>query len=295
MNSNWFYRIFLVVILMAWSTDGQATTGHRRGCEFPMPGVEVCWELTADERPLMLPLEQIHLLPVVRTIRFNQPEILVDYTRWIYRQLLSANLTEQLKQEWIPVEHLEGAIEVARRSGWPALIWINPRILRDSSPGTAGVVDWDIYLIEVNRDKGGRGQPDVRTMRVRVTSHPQTKSGAADNALLTGGALVATGMAKHNPALAVGAVAASAALASESPPVAGYPLELLTELAVRQVIYLSQFAITELPGEPNPRSERWWHSWRLSHPDPATDVPAPVPASGPVAPGLLDRLVGPHP
>ncbi|MBF0123911.1 MAG: hypothetical protein HQL60_01085 [Magnetococcales bacterium] len=297
MNSNWFYRIFLIAILVMWCHDSESATGHRRGCEFPMAGVEVCWELTADERPLMLPLEQIHLLPVVRTIRFNQPEVLVDYTRWIYRQLLAANLTEQLKQEWVPVDHLEGAIEVARRSGWPALLWINPRILRDSSPSSPGLVDWDVYLIEVNRGRGGRGQTDVRTMRVRVTSNPQVKSGAMDNALLAGGALIATGMLRDNLALSAGAVAAAAAVAPNSPPVAGYPLELLTELAVRQVIYLSQFAITELPGEPGPQSGRWWHLLRLVHPEPVTDIPAPPPAAGyPAAPvGLIDRIIGPHP
>jgi hypothetical protein len=285
-------RMLLAGLLSAlWNDHASAAVGYRQGCEFPMQNVEVCWELTGDEeRQLTLPLPDLHLLPVSRSFLPGQPEILVDYTRWIHRQLLPSNMAARLHQEWTPVEALDQAIAMVRRAGWPAALWVSPRVLRDASPTSPGIVDLDVYLLE-----RGDVQP-LRTMRLRVTSQPEVRRATSEHATLMSGALLGTGVAQavDNPLFAVGAVAGAMAMAPKSPPEPGRPLPMLTELAVRQVIHLSQFPFKEIP-LPQPPQEKPLQLLNLNH-DEAKPVPALPPASGvvPREESLIDRVIGAH-
>ena len=293
MNAKKILQLFLIgVCCTTLVAQGEASVGYRHGCEFPMQNMEVCWELTGDDdRAMSLPIPELHMLPISRSLRYGESEILADYTRGLYRQIVPSNLALQIHQEWLPAEYLDQAMAISQHSRWPMTLWFSPRILRDSSPTSSGIVDMDVYLLD-----GQKGQP-LRTMRVRVTSHQEIKRPSSEYATLMGGALLGTGVAQAmgNPAFAVGAVAAASALAPQSPPEPGRPLELMTELAVRQVIHLSQFSIKDIPlaqQKENPPPPLF----NLTHP--ALEKVSTLPPAGGVSvskeENLLDRIVGAH-
>ncbi len=97
-----------------------------------------------------------------------------------------------------------------------------------------------------------------------------------------------------NPAYALGAVATAAALAPKTSPEPARPLELMTELAVRQVIHLSKFVIKDIP---LPQQERAPSSiFSLTHPS-LEKAKAGLPPAGEPMPqesNILDRIVGAH-
>ncbi|MBF0107625.1 MAG: hypothetical protein HQL76_00410 [Magnetococcales bacterium] len=230
-------------------TAAVASPLHRKGCEFPYPGVEVCWEATAGLGTSHAPFDELHMLPISRTIA-GQEEILEDYTRDVFKQLMPGNLAEYLVPEWVPVYNLEQALVRSREGGWPAVLWISPRILKNSSAAGPGVVDWDVYIVS-------RGQL-VRNLRIRVSSAPVARDDAAEKGITMGTIMVASGAASSGGF--IGAAAATAAVvgtANAKPPETGKPLELMTELATRQLLFLAQFPIETLnfPGAPLPPKE----------------------------------------
>ncbi|MBF0272599.1 MAG: hypothetical protein HQL98_11120 [Magnetococcales bacterium] len=206
---------------------------HRKACETPYQGVSVCWDALAEDQAAELPVPypKLHLLPIARQVA-GQPEVWVDMSRTIFRQLLPGQLAEQLIPEWTPAYHLEGALALSQRSGWPAVLWISPRETRNSSATTSGLVDWDVYLISKGRL--------LRTVRLRVESQPDRKTDGLERATVAGSVLAATGALITNPLSSMGTVAGTYAMGQSSPPDAGQPLELLTELATRQLLFLFQ-------------------------------------------------------
>ncbi|MBF0340685.1 MAG: hypothetical protein HQL95_06925 [Magnetococcales bacterium] len=218
---------------------------HRKACETPYQGVSVCWDAVAEDDAVELPLPyaKMHLLPIARQVA-GQPEVWVDMSRTIFRQLLTGHLADQLVPEWTPVYHLEGALALSQSSGWPAVLWIAPRETRNSSATSAGLVDWDVYLISKGRL--------MRTVRVRVESRPNQKTDGLEKATVTGSILAATGALAGAPIGSMAAIAGSYAMGQSSPPEAGQPLELMTELATRQVLFLFQQTFEYLPA---PRTE----------------------------------------
>lgn len=237
-------RCLWTLWLVCWSLPS-ALAGEllsREGCEYPFKGVSVCWEATGEEESAHAPFTELHLLPLT-TLQANEPQLLADYTRAVYRQLLSARLAKRFVQEWTPVVYVEEAVRAAGPGKAP-LLWIDPRVLRNSSAATPGVVDWDLYLI------GREGQLH-RNLRVRVESAPEITAPVLEQAMIAGGFLIMTGgMGALNP-LEVGIVAGGAgAMARGSVPLAGRSLELLTQLAVRQVIILLQQPMEQIAGHP---------------------------------------------
>ncbi|MBF0614711.1 MAG: hypothetical protein G8237_13360 [Magnetococcales bacterium] len=242
---NWQASILVALGLMWIPVTGEAVL-HRKGCETPHAGVKVCWDLVADEGvgELAVPYPRIHLLPMARQVA-GQPEVWVEMSRTIYRQLLPGRLAEQLVPEWTPAYHLEGAVALSQRSGWPAMMWIAPREMRNSSASSPGLVDWDVYLIAQGRL--------LRTMRVRVESHPERLHDGLERASAVGGVLAATGGLVNAPLGSAAAVIGTYAMGQSTPPEAGQPLELLTELATRQILAVLQKSPDELP-QPRPET-----------------------------------------
>lgn len=236
---NWQASLLVALGMVLTPVVGEAAL-HRKGCETPYAGVNVCWDLVADEGvgELPVPYPKIHLLPMATQVA-GQPQVWMEMSRSIYRQLLPGRLAEQLSMEWTPVYHLEGAVSLSQSSGWPALLWISPREMRNSSATSAGLVDWDVYLIAQGRL--------LRTVRVRVESQPERKNDGLERAATVGGVLVATGGILTAPVGSAAAVVGSYAMGENAPPEAGKPMELLTELATRQLLAIFQRPAVDLP------------------------------------------------
>ncbi|MBF0623281.1 MAG: hypothetical protein HQL82_00555 [Magnetococcales bacterium] len=216
---------------------------HRQGCENPLDGVRVCWEATGESDAAVSPFSELHLMAVAYN-RAGEMEVLTDYTRKLFQQLLPGNLTQRLHLEWDSALYLDQALELARERNWPTVLWISPREMRNSSAASPGLVDWEVHLID------GLGGQLLRTMRIRVESHPHIRKDDADNALTMAGGMAMTGMAFTNPVLTLGAVATAAALGGEGPPEAGISLDMMSSLAARQVMFLSQYSIEDLAPPP---------------------------------------------
>ncbi|MEG3638171.1 hypothetical protein [Magnetococcus sp. PR-3] len=261
---------------------GNAEAVFRKGCEVPLKDVQVCWEASTNNDGQITPFPEVHLLPVTQK-QAGQEGVLVDYTRTLYRQILPGRIAERLVQEWQPAYHLEEAIMLAQDNDWPVTLWIAPRILRNSSAANTGLVDWDAYLL-------GEGGELMRRMRIRVDSAPHVRKYDAEMATGMSATLVNTGLFVKNPALALTAITTSSSLAKNAPPEAGYSLELMTELATRQVLFLTQNALEDLssppkPEEPNPIKTLFFHD----QPPPSTPT-----ASDPMPPraSTMDHVEG---
>ncbi|MEO5348020.1 MAG: hypothetical protein H7834_16840 [Magnetococcus sp. YQC-9] len=239
---KWQASVLIAAGLMCAPWIGEAAV-HRKACETPYQGVSVCWDALSEESvtELPVPYPKLHLLPIARQVA-GQPEVLVDTSRAIFRQLLPGQLAEQLIPEWTPVYHLEGAIALSQSSGWPAVLWITPREMRNSSATSPGLLDWDAYLI-------AKGKL-IRTVRIRVESKPDRKNDGVERAILSGSILTATGTMFHQPLTGLMALGGSYASGESKPPEAGQPLELLTELATRQLMFVFQQPMEYLPGAP---------------------------------------------
>ncbi|MBF0455916.1 MAG: hypothetical protein HQL72_14005 [Magnetococcales bacterium] len=210
---------------------------HRKGCEFPLKGVQVCWEATASLEADHAPYEELHMLPISRKLGGSE-EILVDYTRQIYRQLLPGSLAERLVPEWEPVFYLEEAVMSGQEWGWPAHMWISPRRMRNSSEMSPGLVDWDVYLFSEGKL--------ARTLRIRVESNPKQGDNRKEIMATTSAALLASAKSGLSPIALAATVAGAGTMATATPPEAGFSLEVLTELATRQILFLAQFPIQDL-------------------------------------------------
>ncbi len=221
------------------STAALAQPLHRKGCDFPLKGTQVCWEATGPQGGEYGPFPTVHLLPVARELD-GRAEVLRDYTRTIYRQLLPGDLAGELIAEWTPSVNLEETVRLVRNGEWPATLWIMPRRLRNSSSSSSGLVDMDLYLF--------KNKKLLRTMRIRVESKPDREGDGFERAVATGAMLAGSGALGNISGFAsIGAVGGSAAMGNPGAPEAGHSLEMLTELAMRKLLYLSQFALEELP------------------------------------------------
>ncbi|MBF0421714.1 MAG: hypothetical protein HQL73_01840 [Magnetococcales bacterium] len=249
MNTNGFcIRALIASILLghAMVTNAWAEPVHRKGCEFPLSGVEVCWEATAGLGTSYAPFEELHVLPIARKIGGDE-EILEGYTRDVFKQLLPGNLAEYLVPEWVPAYNLEQALAMSREGKWPSVMWISPRVLKNSSAATPGVVDWDVYIL-------ARGQL-IRNLRIRVSSAPKQHDDAVDKGMTAGTLMAATGSALTGGlAAAIAFTTVEVGTANSKPPEAGKSLELMTELATRQLMFLAQYPIEALnyPAAPMP-------------------------------------------
>lgn len=237
----------LATTLLGMALSALADPVHRKGCEFPITGVEVCWEATASLGSSYAPYDELHVLPIARKIAGDE-EILESYTRDVFKQLMPGNLAEYLVPEWVAAYNLEQAMAMSREGKWPSVMWISPRVLKNSSAAGPGVVDWDVYILA----KGHL----VRTMRIRVASAPKERNDAVEKGLTMGTVMAATGSFLAGGGF-IGAAAATAvevSSANKKPPEAGRALELMTELATRQLMFLAQYPIEALnyPGAPMP-------------------------------------------
>lgn len=182
------------------------------------------------------PFPELHMLPISRMTN-GEEEVLVDYSRAIYRQLLPGSLTERLVPEWRrPVFYLEEAQMSGREWGWPAHMWIAPRTLRNSSEMSSGLVDWDVYFFAQEKL--------IRTLRIRVESKPSQTDDSKEIMAVAGATVLSS--TTINPLAAVATVIGAGTMATAKPPEAGRSLDLMTELATRQVLFLAQFPINEL-------------------------------------------------
>ncbi|MBF0311076.1 MAG: hypothetical protein HQL56_16295 [Magnetococcales bacterium] len=277
-----FWGLGLLACLLGLR-DASAEAVHRRGCDYPLKGVSVCWEATGDPDLPFAPFKELHLLPVGWQ-RGGNEEILGDYTRTLYRQFLPGNLATDLIQEWRPAFTLEQAMALVRKEQWPAALWVVPRLLRESSATSSGVVDWELHFIS-----GEKGVHPLRTMRVRVESLPEVKRTNKENVATLGGMALVTPLAITAPVQTLGALVAADALSKDKPPLAGQPLELLTELAARQVMQVVQYPMDELANRPvaGPPQEKSlgtqaadWTRERLTHPPDPRYLLQPQPANG---------------
>ncbi|MBF0382122.1 MAG: hypothetical protein HQL69_13950 [Magnetococcales bacterium] len=224
------------------STLTASTPVYRQGCEFPEKGLQVCWEATGNSNIDHAPYAELHMLPLTRVVA-GEEQVLVDTTRKIYRQLLPSSLAERIIPEWTPVYHLEDAVMSGQDYGWPAYMWIAPRTMRNSSEMSSGLVDWDVYFFSNDRL--------TRTLRIRVESKPKTSDNKIE--LMTATAAGAVAFTNLSPIATAAAVIGSGAMATPNPPEAGRSLELLTELATRQILYLAQFPINEIKSPEVPK------------------------------------------
>ncbi len=236
--------VLLTGLFFASSLDASAPV-YRRGCEFPLPGVEVCWEATAQANDGHAPYTELHMLPISRVIG-GQEQVLVDTTRQIYRQLLPGALAERLIPEWKPVYHLEQAMMSGMEWGWPAYMWIAPRAMRNSSEMSPGLVDWDVYFFADNKL--------TRTLRIRVESKPKQDDDSTEIRTAASAFLMAT--TSVNPFVSTAAAYGAGTMSNADAPQAGRSLELLTELATRQITFLAQFPINDLNSPADPLQPR---------------------------------------
>lgn len=249
---NWLACFLVAVGLVNTPLFAEAAV-HRKACETPYQGVSVCWEAMGDEELEISRFNKLHLLPIARQIA-GQPEVLVDMSRAIFRQLLPGRLAEQLIPEWTPAYYLEGALQASQNSDWPAVLWISPREMRNSSSTSDGILDWDVYLL-------AKGQL-LRTLRIRVESNPKQTSDGLERSSFLGAALFATGALKSAPIGSLEAMSLAYGMGQSNPPEAGQPLDLLTELATRQILFLFQQPLDTLPA---PKSEVSGNSWSANN------------------------------
>nr|CRH07585.1 conserved exported protein of unknown function [Candidatus Magnetococcus massalia] len=253
----------MAAAMMLLGSMQSAEAVYRKGCEFPLKDVQVCWEAASSMDGGMTPFPELHLLPITQA-QMGQSGILVDYTRSIYRQLMTAGLGERFVQQWEPAFHLEEAVQLVQENDWPVTLWISPRVLRNSSAANPGLVDLDAYLL-------GEGGVVMRRMRVRVDAKPHVRKYDSEMATAMSTAVSTTGLFTKNPVLALTGVATGAALAKEEAPEAGYSLELMTELAARQVIFISQNAVGDLQEPPKPEEPNVFRTL-LAHKQPPPDI-----------------------
>ncbi|MBF0195940.1 MAG: hypothetical protein HQL71_15380 [Magnetococcales bacterium] len=224
------------------STLSASAPVYRQGCEFPIKGVEVCWEATGSSNIDFAPYAELHMLPLAKIVA-GEEQVFADTTRKIYRQLLPSSLAERIIPEWTPVYHLEDAVTSGQDYGWPAYMWISPRAMRNSSEMSPGLVDWDVYFFSNDRL--------ARTLRIRVESKPKISDNKTELMTATGaGAIAFTNL---SPIATAAAVIASGSMATPNPPEAGRSLDLLTELATRQILYLAQYPINNLKSPDVPK------------------------------------------
>ncbi len=216
---------------------------HQSGCENPTEDVQVCWDAIGDAGEEFAPFSDVHLLPIAMD-RQGDPQLLADYSRSVFRQFLPSGFADTLTQEWYPATHLEEALSLARLHQWALTLWISPRVLRESSPTSTGIVDWDLYLIKHNKL--------LRTLRVRVESRPTRTSTGVETGTTVGALLLATGAVLTHPITSAGAVAGTVAMSSSHPPEAGRSMELMTEFAVRQVLTTFKSPMEGLESTPQP-------------------------------------------
>lgn len=232
--------VFLAGILFV--SNALATPLHRNGCETPLESdMQVCWNAIGEAGEIFGPFPEMHLLPISWD-RQGDYQVLAEYSRSVYRQLLPSGLAENLLQEWTPVTHLEEAISQSRLRGWPLTLWISPKTLRLSSAASPGVVDWDVYAIQSGKL--------LRTLRIRVESHPKRGSHALKSGTFIATLLTASGAVAGNPIGSIATVAGAVATAPGHPPKAGRSLERMTELAVQQIPALFQFPMEGIPSHP---------------------------------------------
>ncbi|GAB0058760.1 hypothetical protein SIID45300_03117 [Candidatus Magnetaquicoccaceae bacterium FCR-1] len=254
---NWQASMLIALGLMSAPVVGE-TAIHRKACETPSQGVSVCWDALSEENvtELPVPYPKLHLLPIARQVA-GQPEVLVDFSRTIFRQLLPGQLAEQLIPEWSPVYHLEGALAMSQSSGWPALLWISPREMRSSSPSSPGLFDMDAYLIS----KGKL----LRTVRIRVESQPNRKHDGVERAAVAGTLLAATGSLVSEPLGSLVGIGTAYGMGQSQPPEAGQPLELLSEFAMRQLMFVFQQPMEYLPSAPTETGGDPWSRENVSN------------------------------
>ncbi|MBF0370693.1 MAG: hypothetical protein HQL52_14670 [Magnetococcales bacterium] len=248
--NGWFGKRLASLLLVAGMIGINLAEGaslYRRGCEYPAEGLQVCWEASAEEGSAFGPFAEVHLLPVTQQ-RAGLDEVLVNYTLGIQRQLMPGNFARVVIQESTPARHLGEAINLSRRNNWSTVMYISPRVLRNSSAMSPGMVDWDVYFID-----GLQGRV-IRTLRLQVESTPYRKPDAVEIGAMTAGGVVASGVASASPVGAAGLLATALAARTPNPPEAGRSLEYMTELAVRQILFLAQYPIEELspPDSPVP-------------------------------------------
>ncbi|WP_130470545.1 hypothetical protein [Candidatus Magnetaquicoccus inordinatus] len=214
---------------------------HHHGCENPIADVQVCWDAQGDAGEEYAPFSDVHLLPIAQN-RQGETQLLPEYTRSIFRQLLPSGLADNLTQEWQPATSLEEAIAVARLHQWGLTLWISPRQFRESSPNASGIVDLDVYLLK-------HGKP-LRTLRVRAESQPTRPGKGVETGTTVGALMLATGAAFSNPVASASTVVGSVAMAPHHPPESGRPLELLSEYAIRQMLTTFKYPMEQLRSTP---------------------------------------------
>ncbi|MEO5363153.1 MAG: hypothetical protein H7838_05965 [Magnetococcus sp. DMHC-8] len=218
---------------------GNAWAGslHHNDCENPVEDVQVCWDAIGDAGEEFAPFPDVHLLPIAWQ-RQGTPQLLTDYSRAVFRQLLPSGFADNLTQEWHAAANLEEAMSLARLHQWALTLWISPRVLRESSSVSPGLVDWDIYLIKHNKL--------LRTLRVRVESRPTRAGKGVETGTTVGALLLATGAVTAAPIGSAATVAGTVAMSPSHPPEAGRSLELMTEFAVRQVLTSFKYPMEQL-------------------------------------------------
>ncbi|MBF0401996.1 MAG: hypothetical protein HQL90_14685 [Magnetococcales bacterium] len=249
--------LFAVITLLwagLWLPGPAAATAlHHSGCDNPTADTQVCWDALGEAGEEYAPFPEVHLLPIAWN-RQGDAQLLADYSRTVFRQLLPSGLSDNLVQEWFTATHLEEALSVARLHQWALTLWISPRMLRESSANSPGIVDWDIYLIKHNKL--------LRTLRVRVESKPTRTSTSPTTVAGVGALLAASGSLTAHPIASAGTLIGTAAMSSSHPPEAGRPLELMTEFAVRQILTSFKTPMEEMessaPADPTNEQASGW-------------------------------------
>lgn len=227
------------------SGNAWATALHFNGCENPVEDTQVCWDALGDAGEEFAPFSEVHLLPIAWN-RQGDAQLLADYSRTVFRQILPSGLADNLIQEWDTATHLEEAISLARLRQWGLTLWISPRMLRESSANSPGVVDWDVYLIKHSKL--------LRTLRVRVESRPTRTSTSPTTVAGVGALLAATGSVTAHPIASASTLIGTAVMSPSHPPEAGRPLELMTEFAVRQLLTSFKTPMEEMRSSEDPAS-----------------------------------------
>lgn len=232
-----FSAIILLWAGLSLIGDAQAGSLHRHGCEQPVEDTQVCWDAIGNAGEDPAPFSEVHLLPIALA-RQGDAKLLTDYSRTVFRQFLPSGFADTLVQEWTPATHLEEAIALTRLHQWGLTLWISPRILRESSANSPGIVDWDVYLIKHSKL--------LRTVRVRVESRPTRASKNVEVGTSVGAMLLAAGAATAHPFATAGTMAGAVAMSPSHPPEAGRSLELMTEFAVRQLLTSFKYPMEQL-------------------------------------------------
>lgn len=223
---------------------------YRQGCHDPISRTRLCWEVSTLTEDATAPLKELHILPISQE-RYPDREVLPDVTRAIYRQLRSANIAERMQIQWQAAVNLDEALNYSFRNGWRATLYIQPRTMRTSADATSGLVDFDAYLID------GQQAKVVRTMRVRLESPPRIPNPGLKNAAGTWAATQALEMVFEpiHYVTRAALIGGAAVGAQDKPPVPGKSLELMTELAVRHIIFMMANPVEEI--QPDRDTEAW--------------------------------------